>query len=155
MKNTGGGKQIKKIVKQTKIKILIILAVAIIVIATGILLLAKEATGILLLAKEAAKYSLEGAVFYFKGMGEKTKLFYLEPGVSPQPLIDLPSEEVNPGKYKVPKHSYISHNGETMIYFERVEEVPVGIISEEQELMAFRIIYKPKYRFRRLGFFSE
>ncbi len=127
--------QIKKMFKKTKIKILLVLILAVIVIGAGLLLLAKE----------ASKYSLEQAVFCFKGQGENSQLFYLEPEINPQPLIELPSEKLDSGKYKVPKHTYISHEGKKMIFFKRVESVPVGTVSEEEQLVAFRVVYQPEY----------
>ncbi len=128
-------KQIKTILNKTKIKILLILMVAVIIIGAGFFLLARE----------AAKYSLEQAVFYFKGQGENSELFYLEPEIKPQPLITLPSEKLDSGKYKVPKHTYISRRGEKLVFFERVESVPIGTVSEEEQLVAFRVIYQPQY----------
>ena len=126
-------KEIQGAVRKTKRTILVIFLVLVIVIV-GV---------ILFLGKEAARYSLGEAVFYCKGEGADSKLFYMLPEQEPGYLITLPSEEIDLGKYKVPKHSYISHSGEILIYFERVEEIPIGEVSEG--MMAYRIVYQPKY----------
>ncbi len=128
-------KEISRAIKQAKRKIFIIF-LALIVIIIGL---------VLVLSKEAAKYSLKEAIFYYKAENENSKLFYIDMGKEPRYLTILPSEEINPGSYKVPKHTYISHNGKFLIYFERVGEVPIGMVSDEENLMAYRIFYKPKY----------
>jgi len=120
--------------KQINIKIFVIACVLIIVVLGAILVISR-----------ANKSSLEGAVFYYKTEGKDSNLFYMKSGKESEHLIVLPSEEIDLDKYKVLKHSYISHNGKTLIYFERIGEVPVGVVSEEEGLMAYKIIYKPKY----------
>ena len=124
-------KKIVEAIKQTKRKIYLGLLVAVIVIV-----------GLFLLAGKTVRPSLEGAVFYYKGDGVNSKLFYMSSNREPEYLIILPSEEIDVGKYKVPQHSYISHNGKILMYFERAEEIPIEEIGEG--LTAYRIIYKPK-----------
>ena len=109
-----------------------------------ILILAILIVGAILLINKSVKPSLKG-VFYFKTEGENSKLFYMVPNKEPEYLLDLPSEEVGTDYYKVPKHSYLSHNGQVLIYFERTKEMPIGTISEEEGLVAYRIFYKPEY----------
>lgn len=113
-------------------KILVIACILIIVILGAILVISR-----------ANKSSLEGAVFYYKTEGKDSKLFYMKLGNEPEHLITLPSEEVDLNRYRVPKHSYISHNGKTLVYFERTEEIPIGEVSEG--FTAYKIIYKSKY----------
>jgi len=109
-----------------------------------ILILAIIIIGIILSIEKSVKSSKQG-VFYFKTESENSKLFYILPGKKPEHLLDLPSEEVGTGYYKVPKHCYLSNNGKVLIYFERTQEIPIGKVSEEEGLMAYRIFYKPKY----------
>jgi len=119
-------------VGKTKRMILVIILVVVIV-AVGV---------ILFLDKEAAKYSLGEAIFYYKGEGADSKLFYMLPEQEPDYLITLPSEEIESGKYKVPQHNYISNSGEILIYFEKTEEVPIEDIGDG--LTVYRKIYQPK-----------
>jgi len=109
-----------------------------------ILILAILIVGAILLINKTIKSSSPG-VFYFKTEGENSKLFYMVPNKEPEYLLDLPSEEVGTDYYKVPKHSYLSHDGQVLIYFERTKEMPIGTISEEEGLVAYRIFYKPEY----------
>ena len=125
-------KEIKKAAKKTKRKILVGLLILVIVILGALLVLSKE----------AAKYSLKEAVFYYKGEGKDSKLFYLILNREPEYLLTLPSEEIELNKYKVHQHSYFSHSGETLIYFEKIDEIPIGEVAEEY--VAYRKIYKPK-----------
>lgn len=126
------GKEIAKAVKKTKKRILVGLVVVVIVVGVGILLLGRE----------AAKYSLKEAVFYYKGEGAESKLFYLMPEKEPEYIITLPSEKISLDRYKVHQHHYLSHSGKFLIYFEKIDEIPLGEVSEGYT--AYRKIYKPK-----------
>ncbi len=118
--------------KQINMKIFVISCVLMIVVLGAILVISR-----------ANKSSLEGAVFYYKTEGKDSNLFYMSIGKEPEHLITLPSEEIDLNRYKVPKHSYLSHNGKTLVYFERTEEIPIGEVSEG--FVAYKIVYKPKY----------
>lgn len=129
------GVNIKKIIetiKQAKKRILISLVILALVIV-----------GLILLSGKVSRSVLRGAIFYFRGEGKDSKLFYIKPSNELQHLIILPSEEGEPGKYKVPRHSYISHNGNVLIYFEKTGQTPLE--SENKDFTMYRIIYKPKY----------
>jgi len=125
-----------KIFFQIKKKIILGILIAAIIIGGAVFILLKE----------ASKYSLEGlekAVFYYKGINGDSRLYYAAPNQEPVYLLTLPSEEIDVNRYKVPKHSYISHNGKVLIYFERIKTIPVGEVKEGW--MAYRVVYKPKY----------
>ena len=92
-----------------------------------------------------SKVSLKDAIFYFKGEGKNSKLFYINKGSQPKYLATLPSEEVDLGKYKAPQKNYLSNDGRTLIYFERINEVPIGTVPKNNNFVIYRIIYKPKY----------
>lgn len=125
-------------VKKTKRKICLGLLAVIIVVV-----------GLFLLAGKTARPSPGEAVFYYKGEGANSKLFYLSDSREPEYLITLPSEEVDLEKYKVHQHSYVSHNGEILIYFEKVDEIPIEDVGEG--FTAYRKMYKPKYVDLRTG----
>ncbi len=128
-------KRIFEVIKQTEKRVLIGLFIAVLVVIVLILFVGNIVT----------KPSLEGAVFYYKVDGKDSGLFYLNSGNSPQHLVSIPSQEGEPGKYKVPAHSYISHSGKVLVYLEKSGEVPVDMSVEETNFSVFRIIYKPKY----------
>jgi len=126
-------KRIFEATKQTERKVLIGLFIAVLVVIVLILFVGNIIT----------KPSLERAVFYYRADGKDSKLFYLNSGNSPQYLVSIPSEEGEPGKYKVPLHNYISHNGKVLVYFEKKGDVLLASI--DKDFTAYRIIYKPKY----------
>ena len=128
-------KRIFEVIKQTKKRVLMGLFITVLVVIVLILFVGNIIT----------KPSLEGAVFYYKVDSKDSKLFYLDSGNKPQYLISIPSEEGEPGRYKAPVYSYISHNGKTLVYLEKAGEVPIDMSIEEVGFSAFRIIYKPKY----------
>ncbi len=127
--------KISKAITGTKRQIVIILVIAVIIVI-GLFLI---------LGKGAIKYFPEGAVFYYKIEGKDAKLFSLKSGDEPRHLAAVPAEEIDADNYRVPKHSYISENGDILIYFERTAEVPIGTLGENDEYTAYRIIYQPKY----------
>lgn len=124
--------KITQVIKQAEKKILISLGILALVII-----------GLILLAGAIAKPALDKALFFYKSEGKDLKLFYIKSGGKPQPLATLSSEEDEPGKYKVPRHSYISHNGKALIYFEKTGQIPLDL--GNKDFTAYRIIYKPKY----------
>ncbi len=100
--------------------------------------------GLILLSGKVIKPPLQGGVFYYEGEGKDLKLFYTNAGNEPQYLITIPAEE-EAGKYKVPLHNYVTHNGNVLIYFEKTGQVPVQLTPGKEDFTANRIIYKPKY----------
>lgn len=114
-------------------------------IFVSLVVLALIIIGLILLAVRVAKPTLGKAVFYYKGEGKDSKLFYMKSGAKPQYLITLPSEESELSKYKVPRHSYVSNHGNILVYFEKTGQIPVETLSDNKDFTAFRIIYKPKY----------
>lgn len=139
----GDGKEISKAVKKTKRTIIIGLVVLVIIIVGGFLILGKE----------AAKYSLKEAVFYYKGEGADSKLFYMMPGKEPGYIITLPSEKIDLNTFKVHQHHYLSHGGKILIYFEKIDEIPLGEVSEGYT--AYRKVYKPKFVDLKTGSIKE
>jgi Tol biopolymer transport system component len=128
-------KRIFEMIKQTEKRILIVLFIAALIIIVLILFAGSILT----------KPSLEGAVFYYRVDGKDSKLFYLDSGNNPQYLISIPSQEGEPGEYKAPVYSYISHSGKVLVYLEKAGEIPIDMPIEEAGFSVFRIIYKPKY----------
>lgn len=136
--------RIQQAIKQTKKKILI-----------SLVILALIVIGLILLAGEAIRPSLEKAIFYYRSDGKDSKLFYTKSNNRPEYLVAIPSEEGEPGKYKVPRHSYVSHNGSVLIYFEKIGQTPIEIDFEHKDLTVHRILYKPKYVNLKTGAIEE
>lgn len=86
--------------------------------------------------------TLGRGVFYYRVDGDKANLFLLKNSDSKK-LVSLPAREIDPGDFRPPKRSYISNSREEMIYFKQIEEVPVEGITENQEFIVSRVVYKP------------
>ncbi|MFZ5559515.1 MAG: TolB family protein [Patescibacteria group bacterium] len=84
---------------------------------------------------------LAKGVFYYKVEGDKANLFLLKNSTTKQ-ITSVSAREIDPGDFRPPKRSYISHNRKILIYFKQVEEVPLEN-QESSEFTAFRIIYEP------------
>ncbi|MBU2564431.1 hypothetical protein KKA23_02525 [Patescibacteria group bacterium] len=80
---------------------------------------------------------LSGGVFYYLLDGSKAKLFLLNGG-NPQEITSVDAQEVEFGKYKLPKHTFFSNDGKQMIYFKQVDE---EIIDSNDEFIVARTIY--------------
>ena len=91
------------------------------------------------------KRTTSGAIFYFKSEGKDASLFYVNNGNNPKKLITILAEGGDPGEYKAPKHIYVSHNGNSLIYFEKTGLVPIQAIPGKEDFTMYRIIYKPKF----------
>jgi hypothetical protein len=127
-------RKISDAVKKTKRKIFIGFFVFVIVVI-----------GVAIVSEAISKPSLEKTVFFYKVEGESSKLSHVKGERDSKHLIDLPSEKIGLDKYKPPRHSYVSNNGRTLIYFERIAEIPIETISKDEGLVAYRIVYEPKY----------
>ena len=86
--------------------------------------------------------TLGRGIFYYRVDGDKANLFLLKNSHSKK-LIAVPAREIDPGDFRPPKRSYVSNSRKEMIYFKQIEEVPVEGVSENQEFIVSRIIYKP------------
>ncbi|MDP2934567.1 MAG: hypothetical protein Q8N59_02275, partial [bacterium] len=86
--------------------------------------------------------TLGRGVFYYRIDGDKANLFLLK-NSSSKKLVFLPAREIDPGDFRPPKRSYVSNSRKEMIYFKQIEEVPVEGITENQEFVVNRIVYKP------------
>ena len=86
--------------------------------------------------------TLGRGVFYYRIDGDKANLFLLKNSHSKK-LIAVPAREIDPGDFRPPKRSYVSNSRKEMVYFKQIEEVPVEGVSENQEFIVSRIIYKP------------
>lgn len=100
---------------------------------------------LILFRGEVTKPPSEEGIFYYKGEGKDSKLFYTSAGSESEYLTTVPAEESELDKYKVPRHSYVSHNGKVLIYFEKTGQIPVQLTPGQEEFTAYRIIFKPKY----------
>ncbi len=126
-----------KMFKDHKIRIAIILSVVLIV-----------AIGLFLFLGPQGRAPIKGQGIYYcnsQNNSQDFNVFVFQQQQEPEQLISLPMELVNPQKHRVPKHIYISHNGANLIYFKKTEEIPVETVSEEQGLVAVRLMYKPVY----------
>jgi len=86
--------------------------------------------------------TLGRGIFYYRVDGDKANLFLLKNNSSKK-LVSLPAREIDPGDFRPPKRSYVSNSRKEMVYFKQIEEVPVEGVSENQEFIVSRIIYKP------------
>ena len=86
--------------------------------------------------------TLGRGIFYYRVDGDKANLFLLKNSHSKK-LIAVPAREIDPGDFRPPKRSYVSNSRKEMVYFKQIEEVPVEGVSENQEFIVSRIIYKP------------
>jgi len=128
--------KINTILKQTKIKIIIGLILALIIVI-GLFLF---------LGSNKAMLSKGHGAYFCKGEKDKQSFDISEfENQGLEKLTTLPLEKIDPDKYRIPKHIYISPNKKNLIYFEKTEEIPVGTISKEKGLVAVRILYQPQY----------
>lgn len=86
--------------------------------------------------------NLAKGIFYYHIDGDEANLFLIRPKNHGKEIVSIPAREVDFGKYKPPQHTYISNNGNQMIYFKKVGEEPIENISEEN-IVVSRVISKP------------
>lgn len=82
----------------------------------------------------------EGA-FYYRLDNDKANLFLLNGKGEGEKILSLPAQEVDLGKYKPPKHTFISPNGRYLIYFKKTKEEPIQNFGDD--FVASRIFYEP------------
>lgn len=83
---------------------------------------------------------LAKGVFYYQVAENKANLFLVKNSKSKQ-ILSISAREAALGDYRPPRHSYISHERKSMIYFNQVNKVPVE--SPSEEITVSRIIYEP------------
>jgi len=86
--------------------------------------------------------ALGRGIFYYQVNNDKADLFLIKNGNSKK-VVSVSAREIDPGDFRPPKRSYLSNNRQKMVYFRGVGEVPVDGISENQNIVISRIIYKP------------
>lgn len=84
---------------------------------------------------------LAKGVFYYRVESDKANLFLLKNSDSKQ-ITSVSAREIDPGDFRPPKHSYVSHDRKSLIYFKQVGEVPLEN-QENSDFTAFRIVYEP------------
>ena len=87
--------------------------------------------------------SLGRGIFYYKVEGDKADLFLVKGQGEAKKIISFSAEEVDLGKYKPPRRSYISHNGKQMVYFKKTGEVPIEELNQDESIVVSRIIFEP------------
>lgn len=80
-------------------------------------------------------------VFYYRLDNNKTNLFLLTGKGEGEKILTIPAQEVDLGKYKPPKLSFISPDRKYLIYFKKTKEETIGNIGEN--LVAARNFYDP------------
>jgi len=81
-------------------------------------------------------------IFYYQIKDNQAHLFLIKGNNEAKKIISLPAREIDIGKYRPPRHSYISRNGKQMIYFRKTGEVPLEISGDENTVVS-RIISEP------------
>lgn len=74
--------------------------------------------------------SLGQGVFYYLIDGDKADLFLITGKDNGKKIISISAREIDLENYKPPRHSYFSHNGQQLIYFKEIGEVPLENIDE-------------------------
>jgi hypothetical protein len=112
---------------------------------TGFFILIAVLIGIALgiLAWDIFTPNLAKGVFYYQVENSKVKLFLITGKDEPEEIGSFPAREVDFGKYKPPRHSYISNNGKQMIYFKKTGEVPLEEFDLGENIVAVRVISEP------------
>lgn len=85
--------------------------------------------------------SLGKGVFYYLIEDDKADLFLITNKDNGKKIISISAREIDLGNYKPPRHSYFSHNGQQMIYFKEIGEMPLENVDES--IVISRIISEP------------
>jgi len=85
--------------------------------------------------------NLGEGVFYYRVDGDKANLFLLNGNKEGEKIVSVWAQELDLGKYKPPRHSFISPDGRQLIYFKKIKEEPIQKLGED--LVASRIFYEP------------
>jgi len=80
-------------------------------------------------------------VFYYKLDKEKANLFLLNGTGEGEKVITVDAQEVDLGKYKPPKYTFISPDNRQMIYFKKTKEEPIATV--DKDLVASRVFFDP------------
>jgi len=96
--------------------------------------------GIGVLAWNIFTPNLAKGVFYYLLDNKNADLFLLSGNNDPEKIISISAREVDFGKYKLPRHSYVSNNGKQMIYFKQIDEIPV---EGNEDIVISRVVYDP------------
>jgi len=82
----------------------------------------------------------EGA-FYYRLDGDKANLFLLDNKGEGEKIVTVPAQEVDLGKYKPPKNSFVSSDNRYLIYLQKTKEEAIGDIGNN--MTAVRNFYEP------------
>ena len=74
--------------------------------------------------------SLGKGVFYYLIEDDKADLFLITNKDNGKKINSISAREIDLGNYKPPRHSYFSHNGQQMIYFKEIGEMPLENVDE-------------------------
>lgn len=85
--------------------------------------------------------SLGKGVFYYLIEDDKADLFLITNKDNGKKIISISAREIDLGNYKPPRHSYFSHNGQQMIYFKEIGEMPLENLDEN--IVISRVISEP------------
>ncbi|MBU4285039.1 hypothetical protein KKF60_00295 [Patescibacteria group bacterium] len=80
-------------------------------------------------------------VFYYRLDGNKANLFLLDNKGEGEKIITVAAQEVDLGKYKPPRHSFISPDRRQLVYFKKSKEEQIGDLGNG--MIASRIYYDP------------
>ncbi|MFH1551307.1 MAG: hypothetical protein ABIC36_00315 [bacterium] len=80
-------------------------------------------------------------VFYYRLDGNKANLFLLDNKGEGEKIITVAAQEVDLGKYKPPRHSFISPDRRQLVYFKKSKEEQIGDLGDG--MIASRIYYDP------------
>ena len=83
-------------------------------------------------------------VFYYQVKDNQAELFLLKAKDNAKKIVSIPAREVDLGVYRVPRHSYFSQDGEQMIYFKKIKEIPLEELSPDEATIIVRIISEPR-----------
>lgn len=80
-------------------------------------------------------------VFYYRTDDSKANLFLLNGSGEGEKVVTVAAQEIELGKYRPPRHSFVSPDGRQLIYFKKVKEEQIANSSDG--LIASRIFYDP------------
>ena len=78
-------------------------------------------------------------VFYYRTDGDKANLFLLNGSGEGEKVVAVAAQEVELGKYRPPRHSFISPDGRQLVYLKKIKEEQIASLSNG--LVANRIFY--------------
>jgi len=84
---------------------------------------------------------LGAGVFYYRLDGNKANLVLLNGKGEGEKVLTIDAQEVDLGKYKPPRYTFISSNNRQMVYFKKTKEETIQNFGND--LVANRIFYEP------------